>query len=564
MKRSCRWSLLAGFIVALVSWSPASGGPEAGSRPRFWFRDVAKESGIDFCHTFGAKDLLNIVETTGTGCAFFDYDGDGLADLFFVNDRYVPGLCDQKKQGDPSKAGAVCRLYRNRGDRRFDDVTELAGLAIPMFGMGCTTGDYDSDGYPDLYVTCYGANHLFRNRGDGTFVDATARAGVGLDRKPAVPSENFSVAASFLDYDKDGNLDLFVANYLVYDPAYHMFYPADAFPGPLAYSGQPDSLFCNNGDGTFTDVSIKSGVNSKIPGRSMGASVGDIDGDGWIDIFVANDKMQNYLYLNQKNGTFRECAIEKACAHGLGGEGVSAMAVEFADLGNTGCFDAYVTAGGVGALYKNDLKTRGRFSDMTTSSGIAPASAQYVGWGGGVYDMDNDGILDLIRINGEFNHLQPQEDLLFAGQGAFRFEDVSSSAGPYYQVKLMGRGAAFADYDLDGLIDFAIVNLMAQASLIKNESGVTGNWLRLELVGTRLRDPIGTRVLATVGSRTWLSQVRGGSGYLSQSERIVHLGLGRATRVDRVEVLWDGSPAQVLQDLPANRVVRIVEPAAPN
>jgi len=546
--------------AAQVTATEPSGQPVERETRRFEFRDVSLEAGVTFQKVLGSKELTNIVEDTGSGCAFFDYDGDGLPDLYFVNACYLPGLSDARRKSDPSQARAMGQLYRNLGDGRFEDVTERAGLAITFYGMACAVGDYDNDGYPDLYITCYGPNHLFRNRGDGTFVEATEKAGVSLAVRAKELKVNFSVAASFLDYDRDGNLDLFVGNYLVYDPSYHLFYPADAYPGPMAYAAQPDTLFRNNGNGTFTDVSIPSGVAKVPPGRSMGLSIGDVDGDGYPDVYVANDKTASHLYVNQRDGTFQERSRALRCAGGLGGEGVSAMAVEFADLDSRGCFDLYVTAGGYGAIYRNDLSTAGRFRDMTAMSGTAAASGQYIGWGGGVRDLDNDGIEDLVRFNGDFNHLQPQEDLLFAGLGGFRFEDVSSTAGPYFQVKLQSRGAAFADYDLDGLVDFAVVTLNAKSCLVKNASGGTGNWLRLELVGRYPRDPIGVRVRVTCGDRKFLTMVRGSGGYLSQSERPIHLGLGLSTRVDRLEVLWDHSPPQVFTNVPVNRALRIVEP----
>jgi len=547
------------ILVTLCTGARAGTGPSSG--PRFDFSDIARSAGIDFRKTFGTKELTNIVEDTGSGCAFFDYDGDGLSDLFFVNGCYLPGLSDSRRKGDPTQSNAVCRLYRNLGGGQFADITESAGLAVTMFGMACAVGDYDGDGYLDLYITCYGPNHLFRNQGDGTFREVTAKAGVDLAHRPKELKVNFSVAATFFDYDRDGLPDLFVGNYLVYDPSYHLFYPADAYPGPMAYAAQPDSLFHNNGDGSFTDVSVSSGVATVPPGRSMGLAVADVDDDGFLDVYVANDRTASNLYMNQRNGTFKEQAKRLNCGSGLGGEGISAMAVDFADLDARGCFDLYVTAGGYGAIYRNEVPTKKRFRDMTASSGTAASSGQYVGWGGGVFDMDNDGLFDLIRFNGDFNHLQPQEDLLFAGLGGFRFEDVSPSAGPYFQTKLQGRGGAFADIDQDGLIDFAVVILAAPSVLVKNRSAPTGNWLRLDLVGARPRDPIGTRVRVTVGSRTFVTMVRGSSGYLSQSERTVHLGLGASTRVDRLEILWDHSSPQVLEAVPVNRVIRIVEQA---
>jgi hypothetical protein len=353
-----------------------------------------------------------------------------------------------------------------------------------------------------------------------------------------------------------------VGNYLVYDPNYHLYYPADAYPGPMAYAGQPDVLLKNESTGRFSDVSALARISAGPPGRSMGCSVADVDGDGWPDLYVANDKMQSHLYLNRRDGTFQERAREMGCAYGLGGEGVSAMAVDFADLDGRGVFDLYVTAGGYGALYRNDV-ARGRFRDMVAMSGTAASSGQYVGWGGGVYDVDNDGWLDLIRVNGDFNHLQPQEDLLFAGLGGFRFEDVSSSAGSYFQLKLQSRGAAFADYDLDGRVDCAIVTLASPSVLVRNYGTAPGNWLRVEPTGVAPRDPVGLVVRATWAGKTHAAMVRGGSGYLSQSERTIHFGLGSATKVDRLEILWGRSRAQVFENVAANRVVRVVEPVAP-
>jgi len=543
------WALVFGVCSGRGSAEPGT---------RFNFTNVTTESGIRFVHSFGDEKLSCIVEDTGSGNAMFDFDGDGLLDIYLVSGRTMPGISGEPGEViEESKvsAGSGGRLYRNNGGGTFADVTDQVGLPNTGFGMGCCTGDFDSDGFTDLYVTCYDSNHLYRNQGDGTFLDVTKDAGTGLESR-------FSTGCSFLDYDRDGDLDLFVANYLNYDPSYRLFYPADSYPGPLAYTAQHDSLLRNEGGGVFTDVSAAAKIEFVVPGRSMSCSIGDVNDDGWIDIYVANDLTANYLYINRGDGTFREEAEFLQCAFGVGGEGTNAMAVEFEDFDRDGDLDVYVTDGGFGSLYRNDKLPRTRFTDVTVQSNTATSSAQYIGWGAGTYDFDNDGFEDIFRVNGDLNHPQPQEDLLFAGQSGFTFDDVSSNAGSYFKTKTQGRGAAFGDMDLDGDIDAIIMVLNGPAALLENRTRSRGNWIRVELVGTRLRDPIGTAIRIRADGKTWTAQVRGGSSYLSQSERIVHVGLGSISRVDQIEILWPMAERQVLESPVLNRQIRMIEPLA--
>lgn len=429
-------------------------------------------------------------------------------------------------------------------------MTRQAGLERPLYGMGATVGDYDSDGWPDLFISGYKGSRLYRNRGDGSFEDVTERAGLFL-------SDRWAIGSSFLDFDLDGRLDLFVACYLEYDPDYSYHYAADRYPGPLAYRPQSDLLFRNKGDGTFEDVSRRTGI-SLSAGRSMGVAVADFNDDRFPDIFVANDAGANFLYVNRDGKVFMEMGIPMGVAFGQGREGTASMGPDWADVDGDGHLDLFVPDDKYGSLYLY-RPAANRFVDGAAMSGIAPVAAQFIGWGSGAYDFDNDGEPDIYQVNGDLNLLQPQEDLLLRGIGQGRFEDASLDCGAWFSTKFVGRGASFADFDRDGDVDVALATLNGPGLLLKNEGVTTNHWLRLDLVSRENPDPIGAKLWIRAGGTRRVYQVRGGSGYLSQSERTVHVGLGPSGAPVEVEVVWPSGLREVFTNVTPDRVVELEE-----
>ncbi|MFQ5638441.1 MAG: CRTAC1 family protein [bacterium] len=513
-----------------------------------YFVEVTGQAGIDFVHSIGDGELSNMVETVGSGAAFLDYDQDGYLDLYVVNSTYLEGVSDGKKpKGTPAN-----RLYRNRGDGDFEDVTDEAGVADPNgYGMGVSVGDYDNDGYPDIYVCNYGSNVLFHNNGNGAFTDVTKKAGVG--------GNSNTVGAVWLDFDNDGMLDLYVGNYLDYDPDYSYYYSPDGFPGPLAYPGQPDVLYRNQGDGAFEDVTESMGL-FKPEGRMMGSSAADYDNDGYVDLYVANDVMGNYLYHNEGGKRFQEMGLGAGVAYSEGGEATSSMAVDFADYNSDGLLDLFVSDIHFSALYRNE--GHGLFSDVTIPAGIAAPSGQYDGWGAAFLDYDNDGDPDIFKVNGDLNHLFGQEDQLFENMNTGQFRDVSVEKGSYFVQELVGRGACFGDYDNDGDVDVFIVNLNDRALLLRNESLDRNNWLMMQLVGSASnRDGVGAKVKVIADGREQVAQKKSSSGYLSQNDPRLHFGLGKSEKVDKIEIVWPSGKSHVLENVRAGQIITITEPS---
>ncbi len=536
--------LVVTLTVALAV--PAFAGDES-ALPRFV--DITGETGIVFVHSFGDEELSNIVESSGAGCVFFDFDNDGDLDIYLVNGRYLETVSSVRGRHLAGKLENA--LYRNNGDGTFTDVSDAAGVGDTGFGMAAVAADYDNDGDRDLFVTNYDRDTLYRNDGDGTFTDVTQEAGVG--------SELWSVGASFFDADGDGLLDLYVGGYLVFDPEYRNYFAAEAFPGPLAYRGQKDILYHNNGDGTFTDVAKEAGVGT-ANGRAMGVSVGDIDDDGDSDIFVANDGMENFLYRNRGDGTFENIALRTGTAFGQNGEATSAMGPEFGDFDGDGLVDLLVPDMRYGCLYRNTGD--GFFEEKSAEAGLAAVLGQYTSWSGNFFDFDNDGMLDIFIVNGDAHHLEPEEDILFRGVGGGRFADVSSSSGAAFETKGMSRGSAVGDIDNDGDLDLLVLNLNGPARLLRNDGGNRGNWLMVRTIGTESnRDGIGARVRLTAGGVTQVREIRSSSGYLSQSDPRAHFGLGSARTVDRVEIRWPSGRVSTIQNLKANQILTVTEPA---
>ena len=433
--------------------------------------DITQKAGITFVHSIGDYKLSNIVESTGAGTAFFDYDGDGYLDIYFVNGSYLKEISHPRERKLAGKLRNA--LYRNNGNGTFTDVTIRTGVGDQGYGMACLWADYDNDGDTDLFITNYGPNVLYRNNGDGTFTDVTEKAGVG-------GGNLFSTGCTFLDYDGDGYLDLYVGNYLLYDPDYKNYFAAEAFPGPLSYKGQADILYRNRGDGTFEDVTRKAGIFMP-QGRSMGIASCDLDNDGSMDIFVANDAMANYLYRNSGKGTFTDIALLSGTGFGENGEATSAMGPEFGDIDRDGLIDILVPDMDYSCLYRNTGK--GFFVQMSAQSGIAAACGQYTSWSGNFFDYDNDGLLDIFISNGDSHHLEPEEDLLFRNMNGKQFQDVSTQTGEDFQAKFVGRGSAVGDFDNDGDLDILVLNLNDRPRLLRNDGGNRNYWLMVRLRG---------------------------------------------------------------------------------
>jgi hypothetical protein len=533
----------AALLALLLS---VAGATRAESPPTI-FTDVTREAGIDFVHRFGDHDLSNIVEGTGAGAVFFDYDGDGDLDIFFLNGAWTQGVSDNR--GREYRDRLSDALYRNNGNGTFTDVTRAAGVGDRAFGFAASAADYDGDGDLDLYVLNYGANVMYRNDGDGTFTDVTSRSGLGDPR--------WSLSAPWLDYDGDGDLDVFVANYLEYDEGkFRSYYAAAGYPGPLAYAGQPDALYRNNGDGTFSDVTREAGL-FRPEGRAMSAIAADLNGDGRLDLYVANDAMANDYFENAGGGRFADRGLLAGLAYGEHGQGVSSMGPFAGDVDGDGALDLFIPDMGYGTLLMN----RGdQFEDRTADSKLALICGQYTGWGGILFDYDNDGDLDAFVANGNAHHEYPEEAVLAANDGRGGFVDVAADSGSYFGEKYVGRGSTWGDYDNDGDIDLLVVHLNAPARLLRNDGGNRNNWLKVEarLPGGR-REAIGARVTVTRRGARQVADVVGVMGYLSQGDTRPHFGLGRDEKADSVAILWPDGTRQVMKDVPANRIVRVIQ-----
>lgn len=515
------------------------------------FTDVTRQAGVAFTHSFGDDDMSSILEATGSGCLFFDYDDDGLLDLYAVNGRYLPGISET--DGEP-ELGLTNHLFRNLDGTRFGDVTVAAAVGDTGYGMACVAGDYDNDGATDLYITNYGPNVLYHNDGDGTFTDLTAAAGVG--------DTLWGVGVTFLDYDIDGDLDLYVGNYLEFDPDYRLYYAADKFPGPLAYPGQPDVLYRNNGDGTFADVSAAAGIVGS--GRAMGLTAGDYDNDGYVDLFVANDAMGNALYHNNGDGTFADIGLVSGVAFSGNGDASSSMGGDFGDFDRDGDLDLLVPDMAYNNFYVN--LGDGRFDDRTSALGVAEVSGQYVSWHGDLLDCDNDGDLDIFISNGDAHHIHHTQEALFLAnasspEGPRHFVDVSGESGEFFYNRSVSRGSAAGDYDNDGDQDLFVLHLDQPSMLLRNDGGNANHWLLLDLEGTRSnRDALGARVRVRSGDLVQVAESTSGMGYLSQNDPRLHFGLGSHARADTVQIRWPAGGIQVLVDVPADRIVEVVEP----
>ena len=518
------------------------------------FVDVTTEAGIAFKHINGASDRKFYLETMGSGAAFFDYDNDGDLDLYIVNGAPLPGF--------EAAAPPTNSLYQNDGDGTFTDVTEAAGVGDTGYGMGCVAADYDNDGDSDLYVTNFGENLLYQNNGDSTFTDATAHAGVGNGKK-------WSSSCAFIDYDHDGNLDLYVVNYLDYDIAEDQdwYDPRGRriYSNPQVYAGISDTLYRNNGNETFTDVTRQAGVYNN-DGKGLGVTCGDYDNDGNIDIYVANDTTPNFLYRNVGDGRFVDIGPFAGAAYNEHGVAEGGMGVDFGDYNNDGVLDIFVTnfSNETNTLYHNTAD--GALIDFTNVAGLGEASFLKLAWGTKFFDADNDGALDLFVTNG---HLYPTEsdaleyaqtDQLFINTGEGTFVDVSEQSGEYFSIKRVGRGTAFGDYDNDGDTDIFVVNLNQEGTLLSNEGGNKHNWLMIRTVGVKSnRDGIGARVEVVTRSHSQMKEVQAGSSYLSGHDLRLLFGLGTETKAEAVKITWPSGVEQILTDVEANQLLIITE-----
>ena len=544
-------------LVALLSLSAS---PPARFDPVV-FEEVAAQRGIRFVTDSGRTPRKHQPETMVAGVALVDVDGDGWLDLYAVNGARMPGL---DKSGPPHWN----RLFRNDGKGGFRDVTEAAGVAGRGYDLGVATGDYDNDGDADLFVAGLRRNTLFRNRGDGTFEDVTEAA--GLARPDPKYGTLWAVAAAFADFDRDGRLDLFVSNYVVWDPAKEPVCGNPKAPDychPRQYEALPNSLFRNNGDGTFADVSAPSGIRAHV-GKGMGLGVADFDGDGWTDVFVANDTVPAFLFMNNRNGTFTESAFERAVAYTEGGNAVSGMGADARDVDNDGWPDVFETAlaNETFPLFRN--AGDGTFEDATTRSGVGMPTRPRSGWGNGIVDLNNDGWKDLFVACGDvmdpggaFRERVPQANAVLVNLGNGRFADGSAAAGEAFVRKAVHRGAAFGDIDNDGRVDVAVTALGGALELWRNVSKAGNHWLMVNTVGSKSnRDGMGAKIKVVTAKGAQHAHVNTAVGYGGASDRRVHFGLGAETAVSELTITWPSGKTQTLRNVNADQVLTVREP----
>ena len=523
------------------------------------FTDVAQASGITFQHDNAASPEKYLIETMGAGCGWIDYDQNGLLDLYLVNG------CGTRAYSP--KQSLRSALYRNNGDGTFTDVTSKAGVgAEGLFGMGVAVGDYDNDGFPDLLVLGYDRCILYHNNGNGTFTDVTDRSGVKN-------SGRWASSAAWFDYDNDGRLDLIIANYVDWSPS-NNFYCGDHGPGmrsychPDDYHGQPPTLYHNNGDGTFTDVSKTSGLGLK-GGNGLGVVTFDYDNDGWQDIFIANDHMPNFLFHNNRDGTFREVGYLAGVAVSSDGEFEAGMGTDAGDTTGSGRMDLIVTHLDMqlARLYQNAGDQT--FDDATLRSKIGYTTYHMSGFGTHFFDYDNDGSIDLFMANGhvldnieryhsDVRYAEPK--LMFRNIGHGVFENVSDRLGSDFQLPRVSRGAAIADYDNDGDLDILVSNNGQTPQLLRNDGGNANHWLEIFLIGTKSnRDGAGSRLKLTAGELVLYDQRKGGMSYQSAQDPRLHFGLGQHNKVDQLEITWPSGIVTKLTDLPCDKIIAVKE-----
>ena len=551
------WSVFGRSAATGLAWICLCSATWA--RTPFQLREVTQQTGITFRHTDGNCGNRYIMETVSAGLALFDYDGDGDIDIYFLNGAPLKGA---KADVPPTHA-----LYRNDGGWKFTDVTRQAGLAETSYGLGVAVGDYDNDGDPDLYLNNFGPNVMYRNNGDGTFTNVTGETGTGN-------GDRVGAGANFLDADQDGDLDLYVANYVQFSYDKHRCGTCKGFPvylGPTHYPRDPGTFYRNNGDGTFTDVSLESGIG-RYPGYGMGTVCADYDNDGDTDIFVADDFCENFLFQNDGTGKFEEVGLVAGVAYDAHGDEQGSMGVDCGDYNNDGLLDFYQTSyqGQLALLYKN--LGGGSFEDVTLATGAGEGTLPHVTWGCGFVDFDNDGDRDIFVACG---HLQDNVELfddttsylprniVLMNTGDGKFVNVSDECGDGLAVKLSSRGAAFDDLDNDGDVDVVILNSRREPTILRNDLPRGNHWLQVQLRGTKTnRDGVGARVKVTAGDLTQIDEVHSGRGYQSHYGTRLYFGLGKRDRVDRIEVRWIGGGVDVLENVGVDRLVTVTEGSA--
>lgn len=533
------------------------------------FTDITKISGLDkYLHRSGTPDKKTILETIGSGVALLDYDNDGWLDIYLVNGSTFEAL-----KGKESAPRAM--LLHNNHDGTFTDVTEKAGVANLRWGFGVAVADYDNDGWPDIYVANFGKNRLYHNRHDGTFTDVAEKVGVALG--------GWSTGPTWGDYDHDGLLDLFVPGYVKFDPDHPPIAGNGVIPpnfcqfrgiavmcGPRGLPGESDHLFHNNGDGTFTDVSVKAGVSNPNGYYGLAAVFVDVDDDGWLDLAVANDSVPNYLYRNRHDGTFEDVSYASGFALSEDGREQASMGIAVGDYNRDGRVDLFTTtfSDDYKTLYRNDGEAS--FMDVTYKAGLANPTIPFLSWGTGFLDFDNDGLLDLFIVNG---HVYPEVDKqdwgttwaerpqLFRNMDGTKFEEVPPATGSGLAAVITGRGAAFGDMFNDGYIDVVINNIDGAPTLLRNVVKNGNHWLTLKLIGgpNSPRDAIGAKVFLTAGGARQRADVVSGGSYGSSSDLRVHFGLGPATKVDKIEIVWPSGTKQTLTVSGVDRFVTVEE-----
>ena len=552
--------LIGAYPGGWTGLPPLLGAADSASETRrIEFVDITDKAGIDFRHINAATGQKYLVETMAPGCAFLDYDGDGYLDIYLVNGAPLPGY-----QSEVRPANA---LYKNNRDGTFSNVTSEAGVEGSGYGMGAAVGDYNNDGFPDLYLTNYGSSLLYRNNGDGTFTETAEAAGVN--------NSAWGAGTAFFDYDNDGRLDLYVANYVDFRLENNVFCGVRSkyrsYCHPDEFSGVPDVLYRNNGDGTFSDVGERAGIADPA-GKGSGVVAADFNQDGYQDIYVANDAAPNFLYINRGDGTFEEIGTLAGAAYSSDGKAQSGMGAAVGDYDGDGYTDILATnlSNEGHTLYRREGADL-FFSDVTFPSGVGRPSLLLTGWGAGFFDYDNDGDEDVLVANG---HVMDDIELLNSSlkylQPALLLENrlgsyvnVTSERGGALSTLRAGRGLALGDIDNDGDIDVLISGCNQRPALLRNEGGNRNHWLTIQAVGKNSnRDGIGVKVQLTAGGKRQSKEIVAGGSYLSSHDRRLHFGLGANTVVERVEIRWPSGKSQVLEDIAADRVLRVEEPSA--